>query len=183
MAVVEAAVTGSMAEGEEAPSRSMSEGEEAPTGSMAGGEVAPTRYMARVEAAAIPTRSTSEGEEAPTGSMAGGEVAAAGSMVEEGEARWNPWLGVVEVAATVSTAEGEEVPTGSIFAVRRQQAVVKQAGLEFHCAKIVSWPLVALSIRWGCSSFYFIFPVLEYIFLVLLFFGMFSMQCVFFCFY
>jgi hypothetical protein len=148
MAVVEAAVTGSMAEGEEAPSRSMS-----------------------------------EGEEAPTGSMAGGEVAAAGSMVEEGEARWNPWLGVVEVAATVSTAEGEEVPTGSIFAVRRQQAVVKQAGLEFHCAKIVSWPLVALSIRWGCSSFYFIFPVLEYIFLVLLFFGMFSMQCVFFCFY
>jgi hypothetical protein len=69
--VVEAAVTGSMAEGEEAPSRSMLEGEEAPTGSMAGGEVAPTRYMARVEAAVTPTRSTSEGEEAPTGSMAG----------------------------------------------------------------------------------------------------------------
>jgi hypothetical protein len=124
----------------------MAEGEEAPTGSMAGGEVAPTRYMARVEAAAIPTRSTSEGEEAATGSMAGGEWAVAGSMVE-GKVRRDPWLGVVELAATVSTAEGEGVPTGSIFAVRRQQPVVKQAGLEFHCAKVVSRHLVALSIQ------------------------------------
>jgi hypothetical protein len=71
----------------------MAEGEEAPTGSMAGGEVALTRYMARVEAAAIPTRSTSEGEEAPTVSMAGGELAAAGSMVEEGKVRRDPWPG------------------------------------------------------------------------------------------
>lgn len=125
----------------------MAEGEEAPTGSMAGGEVAPTRYMARVEAAAIPTRSTSEGEEAATGSMAGGEWAAAGSMVEEGKVRRDPWPGVVELAATVSTAEGEGVPTGSIFAVRRQQPVVKQAGLVFHCAKVVSRHLVALSIQ------------------------------------
>jgi hypothetical protein len=124
----------------------MAEGEEAPTGSMAGGEVAPTRYMARVEAAAIPTRSTSEGEEAATGSMAGGEWAVAGSMVE-GKVRRDPWLGVVELAATVSTAEGEGVPTGSIFAVRRQQPVVKQAGLVFHCAKVVSRHLVALSIQ------------------------------------
>jgi hypothetical protein len=125
----------------------MAEGEEAPTGSMAGGEVALTRYMAWVEAAAIPTRSTSEGEEAPTVSMAGGELAAAGSMVEEGKVRRDPWPGVVELDATVSTAKGEEVPTGSIFAVRRQQPVVKQAGLEFHCAKIMSRHLVALSIR------------------------------------
>jgi hypothetical protein len=102
----------------------MAEAEEAPTGSMAGDEVAPTRYMARVEAAAIPTRSTSEGEEAATGSMAGGELAAAGSMVEEGKVRRDPWPGVVELGATVSTTEGEGVPTGSIFAVRRQLIVV-----------------------------------------------------------
>ena len=120
----------------------MAEAEEAPTGSIAGNEVAPTRYMVRVEAAAIP-----EGEEAATGSMAGGELAAAASMLEEGKVRRDPWPGVVELAATVSTAEGEGVPTGSIFAVRRQQPVVKQAGLEFHCAKVVSRHLVALSIR------------------------------------
>jgi hypothetical protein len=77
----------------------------------------------------------------------GGEWAAAGSMVEEGKVRRDPWSGVVELAATVSTAEGEGVPTGSIFAVRRQHPVVKQAGLKFHCAKVVSRHLVALSIQ------------------------------------